>query len=85
MTPNSLDYERSLANPWGLTQHQCMTLRLVCQHGGTKRAAWAEKDVNTRTLEHHLLKARNLMGLVGSDVRLYLQWDRWTRKDNVNE
>lgn len=83
MIPTELDLKRAAKNPWGLTAHQCMTLRLVCEHGGTKRTSHAEK-LPLRTLEHHLLMSRKAMQMYGNDVRLYLQWDRWIRKDKAN-
>jgi len=58
-----------------------MTIRLVCLHGGTKRASHAE-DLPLRTLEHHLLMSRKTMGMYGNDVRLFLLWDRWASKKN---
>ena len=79
MTPSIIDKLRSETNPWGLTAHQCMTIRLVCEHGGTKRASHAE-DLPLRTLEHHLLMSRKAMEMYGSDVRLFLEFDRWIRQ-----
>lgn len=76
MTPHAIDQQRSAQNPWGLTAHQCMTIRVVCLYGGTKRASYAE-DLPLRTLEHHLLMARKAMQMYGNDVRLYLNFDRW--------
>jgi hypothetical protein len=78
MTPTEIDKLRSTTNPWSLTSHQCMTIRLVCLHGGTKRASHAE-DLPLRTLEHHLLQSRKLMQMYGSDVRLFIEFDRWVR------
>jgi len=75
-----LDRRRAFRNPWGLPKGNCFTLRVVCKHGGTKRAAYVE-NLSERILEYHLLMARKRMGLIGTDIRLYLQWDRWTRKD----
>ncbi len=77
---SELDRKRAFCNPWGLSKSNCFTLRLVCQHGGTKRAAY-EEGVECRLLEYHLMAARKRMGMFGNDVRLYLNWDRWTRKD----
>jgi len=65
LIPETIDQKRSKQNPWGLTPHQCMTIRLVCQHGGTKRASHAE-DLPLRTLEHHLLMSRKTMQMYGS-------------------
>jgi hypothetical protein len=78
MTPDPIDYERAGSNPWGLTPYQCMTIRLVCLYGGTKRASHAE-DLPLRTLEHHLLTSRKAMQMYGNDVRLYINFDRWIR------
>jgi DNA-binding CsgD family transcriptional regulator len=75
-----LDRKRAMRNPYKLTKCQCYTLRLVCKHGGTKRAAYVEK-ISERILEHHLMKARQQMGMFGNDIRMYLMWDRWTRTD----
>ncbi len=79
MIPDPIDHERAGTNPWGLTPYQCMTIRLVCLYGGTKRASHAE-DLPLRTLEHHLLTSRKAMGMYGSDVRLYINFDRWFRQ-----
>lgn len=76
MTPDAIDHQRAAENPWGLTPHQCMTIRVVCLYGGTKRASYAE-DLPLRTLEHHLLTSRKAMQMYGNDVRLYLNFDRW--------
>jgi hypothetical protein len=73
-----LDKRRAKDNPFGLTSCQCYTLRLICEHGGTKRAAYVE-GVSDRPLEHHLMKARQVMGMFGNDIRMYLLWDRWIR------
>ena len=78
MKPNEKDVLRAETNPWGLTAHQCMTLRLVCQHGGTKRAAYATEE-SDRNMEGHLMWSRRKMGLLGTDIRVYLNWDRWVR------
>lgn len=75
-----LDKRRAFRNPWGLTKCQCYTLRVICANGGTKRAAYVE-GIDERLLEHHLMKARKVFSMFGNDVRLYLYWDRWTRKD----
>jgi hypothetical protein len=80
MNAQDIDKKRAFRNPWGLTICQCYTLRLICEHGGTKRAAHAT-DENYRIMEHHLMSARKKMNLLGTDIRLYIKWDRWTRKD----
>jgi hypothetical protein len=72
------DKYRAKANPFGLSKCQCYTLRLICEHGGTKRAAYVA-GVEARALEHHLMKARQVMGMFGNDIRMYLLWDRWIR------
>jgi len=78
MKPQDIDKKRAARNPWGLTACQCITLRLVCEHGGTKRASYATNE-NCRIMEHHLMSARKKMNLLGTDIRLYLTWDRWIR------
>jgi hypothetical protein len=80
----ALDRKRAFRNPWRLSKGNCFTLRLVCEHGGTKRAAYVE-GVDERLLEYHLMMSRKRMGMFGNDVRLYLKWDRWTRKDEGEE
>jgi hypothetical protein len=56
-----------------------MTLRLMCEHGGTKRVAYGVEEAHPRLLEHHISVAKTKMGLNGADIRVYLKWDRWTR------
>jgi hypothetical protein len=72
------DRKQAKENPWGMTKCQCYAVRLVCEHGGSKRAAYAE-DVELRAIEHHLMRARQQMGMFGNDIRMYIKWDRWTR------
>ena len=79
MTPTNLDEQRSKDNPWGLTAHQCMVLRVYCASGCTKRAA-AKLDTSHKNIEHHLRMARTRMGLLGNDIRLFVRWDRWSRE-----
>jgi hypothetical protein len=78
MTPAPVDQHRATKNPWGLTPHQCMALRLICTHGGSKRVAY-ETQVSARLIEHHLHIARQRMGYFGADIRLFLEWDRWLK------
>lgn len=85
MKPAPIDYHRAKANPWRLSARQCMTLRLICEYGCTKRVNYESEMTNPRTVEHHLMRARRLMGLFGNDIRLYIQWDRWTRKEKADE
>ena len=80
MNAQPIDKYRAFRNPWGLTVCQCYTLRLICKHGGTKRAAYASGE-SDRIMEHHLMKARQKLGMYGNDIRLYLVWDGWLRKD----
>lgn len=85
MTPTPLDKQRAKTNPWGMTAYQCAVLRLICQYGCTKRVNYDEERANQRTVEHHLMMARKRMGMFGNDIRLYIQWDRWTRKEKAND
>jgi DNA-binding CsgD family transcriptional regulator len=78
MTPSKLDRKHAEINPWGLSAYQCYVLRLYCEHGCTKRVAYAE-NISPRNVENHLLVSRKHMGLFGNDIRLYLNWDRWVR------
>jgi len=79
MEPTRADRKAEKTNPWGLTAYQCMTLRLVCEHGSSKRAAY-HTDISHKLLEHHLHIARQRMGMFGVDIRLFLNWDRWSNK-----
>lgn len=78
MKPASLDHTLSRRNPWGLTPHQCCTLRLVCKHGGAKQV-WAATDIPVKTVQANIEEARKKLGMRGHDVRLYIEWDRWFR------
>ena len=82
MTPNRKDKKRAELNPWGLTAHQCMTLRIVCEHGGTKRAAYATGE-SERNIEGHLMLSRRRMGMLGTDIRVYLSWFKWVKENNA--
>jgi len=73
-----IDHVRAKKNPWGLTPHQCCALRLMCKHGSTKQV-WAETEIPTKSVQHHVEEARKRLGMRGHDVRLYLAWDRWLR------
>ena len=79
MTPAPIDKQRAKKNPWGLTPHQCMALRLVCKYGGAKRIAHA-LGISEKTLEHHLHVARHAMGYFGPDVRAILEWYTWVMR-----
>ena len=81
MTPTPRDHTYARSNPWALTPHQCYILRLICQHGSCKRAAF-ETDLPVRTVEHHVSKARKTMGSFGNDLRIFIEWDRWVREFN---
>jgi DNA-binding CsgD family transcriptional regulator len=72
----SLDHTHARHNPWGLTAHQCCTLRLVCKHGGAKQV-WAEYDVSIKTVHGHVEDAKRKMSVRGHDIRPFLMWHRW--------
>jgi DNA-binding CsgD family transcriptional regulator len=72
----SLDHTHARHNPWGLTPHQCCTLRLVCKHGGAKQV-WSIEDVSLKTVQGHIEDARRQMGIRGHDIRVYLKWYEW--------
>lgn len=78
MTPTKTDLKAAQKNPWGLTPHQCMTMRLLCEHGSARRVAY-EMDISVKVIEHHITRARKAMGSFGSDIRIYLSWYAWTR------
>lgn len=77
---DSIDIERAKVNPWGLSAHQCAILRMISESGCTKRVC-LDYEENPRNVEHHLMRSRQLMGLYGNDIRLFLKWDRWVRGD----
>jgi hypothetical protein len=74
--PTILDNALAKHNPWGLTPHQCMVMRLHCKLGNVK-AIWAEIDMPIKSVHWHLENIRNTMGIPGRDVRIFLQFDRW--------
>jgi hypothetical protein len=84
MEPERVDKQRAKQNPWGLTPHQCMALRLVCAHGGSKRAAYKTGEPE-RLIEHHIYGVRKAMQMKGADIRIYLEWDRWSKNENGNK
>lgn len=67
-----------------MTVCQCMALRLVCEHGSTRRVAYVT-NISHKLIEHHLHKARKAMGMFGVDVRLFLNWDRWTNEQPTKD
>ena len=83
MTPASIDKNRAKKNPWGLTAHQCMSLRLLCKYGGNKRIAY-ELGISAKTVEHHLYEARKAMGYFGSDIRVVLEWYKWSTDESLS-
>lgn len=82
MTPTRADQKAANTNPWGLTVCQCMVLRLLCEHGNTKRVAYVT-GISHKLIEHHLHRARKAMDFFGMDIRLYLNWDRWIRTTEI--
>lgn len=84
MEPTRADKKAAKANPWKLTAHQCMALRLVCEHGTAKRVEYVT-DISHKVIEHHLHNARRAMGLFGTTLHLYLNWDRWTHAQGENK
>jgi DNA-binding NarL/FixJ family response regulator len=77
--PSPLDHTLARANPWGLTPHQCMVMRLHCKLGHVK-AIWAETNISIKTIHWHLENIRNTMGIPGRDIRIFTQWDAWARE-----
>jgi hypothetical protein len=49
---------------------------MYCTHGNNKRTCNAI-NANQKMIESHLCKARKKMGFIGSDIRLFLQWNTW--------
>jgi hypothetical protein len=76
MPVTSLDHTHARHNPWGLTPHQCCAMRLYCKYGNAK-AVWAKDDLSIKTIQGHVMAARNKMGLRGHDVRAFLKWHQW--------
>ncbi len=86
MAPTDYDIKLARLNPWGLSAYHCLTLRLYCKYGCTKRIVSTTPEANKSTLEHHLHTARKVMGLFGKDVRLYLYWHEWeTKQEKAND
>ena len=80
-----IDILRSKKNPWGLGPCQCYVLRMYCIYGNNKRTINAI-DTSAKNIEHHLLVSRKKMGFIGSDIRLFLQWNTWvTQLELFNE
>jgi hypothetical protein len=80
----NIDKGYAKTNPWGLTAHQCCAMRLVCKHGSIKHA-WADLDLPIKTIQHHVEGARQRMGLRGHDIRVYLYWHDFTKKENLQK
>jgi retron-type reverse transcriptase len=58
---------------------------MYCTHGNNKRTVNAT-NTSAKNIEHHLLVARQKMGFRGSDIRLFLNWDKWvTQLELFNE
>ncbi len=66
---------RVVRNPWGLTPAQAAAMDALCLHGRNDATARA-LGISARTLEMHLLHAREAMG---EPERLLaaIKWDRW--------
>ena len=61
-----------------------MALRLVCEHGTAKRVEYVT-EISHKVIEHHLHNARRAMGLFGTTLHLYLNWDRWTNEQATKD
>lgn len=59
-----------------------MALRLVCEHGTAKRVEYVT-EISHKVIEHHLHNARRAMGLFGTTLHLYLNWDRWINEQTT--
>ncbi|MEY8688374.1 MAG: hypothetical protein AB9M53_00660 [Leptothrix sp. (in: b-proteobacteria)] len=67
----------SRTNPWGVTDGEARALDAVIEHGCQKAAA-RELHLSLRTIEAHLSRARNRMGLDGR-IKPLIEWDRFRR------
>jgi hypothetical protein len=78
MTPSEEDERLARLNPWSLTAHQCMAMRLYCENGTMKKVE-TTAGVPVTTMKWHIKIAKKRMGYFGTDLRMYLTWDRWVR------
>lgn len=79
MTPTRFDKEAAKANPWGLTAHQCMSLRLLVLHGNAKLVDRAT-GIPAKTVQSNVENARIAMGLTGYDQRIYVMYALWANQ-----
>lgn len=82
MTPTPADRQNAKANPWRLTAHQCMAMRLYCEHGCLRRVE-NTSGIAPCNIKYHLNNARHRMKFYGNDIRVYLTWDRWARAFSI--
>lgn len=82
MTPQEIDAfcksELVVRNPWKIGAKQCLVLHLVCTYGTIKAAAEAT-GIKERTLKWNLKTARGRRKMSGTDVRIFLMWDRYAQ------
>ena len=75
MTPTPLDEAAARANPWRMTARQCMYMRIIGETGQAKQAAYAIGiSAKANSYPHNI---RKRMGLIGSDLRMYIKWAIW--------
>jgi hypothetical protein len=77
--PSIYDHLLAKHNPWGLTPHQCMVMRLHCKLGHTK-LIWRLIDMPVKTINGHIENIRVKMKLPGHDVRIFTWWALWARQ-----
>ena len=75
MKPTPLDEAAAKANPWKMTTRQCMYMRLIGETGQAKQAAYA-LGISTKS-NSYPNRIRERMGLIGSDLRMYIRWGVW--------
>jgi hypothetical protein len=81
--PTPYDHVLAKANPWGLTPHQCLVLRLHCKLGHAK-LIWRMTDMPIKTVHSHIENVRVRMGLPGRDIRIFTWWALWVQQYYAN-
>jgi len=66
-------------NPWNLTPQESATMDAICTHDSHKAAARA-LGLSIKTVEAHAQEAGVRMGMGGSRLRKYIEWDRWMQR-----
>lgn len=73
-------------NPWNLTPQQEATMDAICETGCIKLAA-RTLGISPKTIEAHVWRATERMGLSGSPghLRKYVLWTEWRTRQKAQE